>query len=58
MARKIYFFSCGTFLIKYGSEVRSWEDKWLGNAILCKQYLAPHNIVNHKSKTLVTMMKT
>ena len=26
------FFSYGSFSIKDGPEIRSWEDKWLGNA--------------------------
>jgi hypothetical protein len=34
MATKKFFFSLGSFSIKDGSEIRFWEDKWLGNATL------------------------
>jgi hypothetical protein len=34
MATKKFFFGLGSFLIKDGSEIRFWEDKWLGNATL------------------------
>jgi hypothetical protein len=34
MATKKFFFNLGSFSIKDGSEIRFWEDKWLGNATL------------------------
>jgi hypothetical protein len=34
MATKKHFFGHGKFSIKDGSEVRFWEDKWLGTTIL------------------------
>jgi hypothetical protein len=34
MATKKYFFGLGSFSIKDGSEIRFWEDKWLGNVTL------------------------
>jgi hypothetical protein len=34
MAAKKYFFGLGSFSIRDGSEIRFWEDKWLGNATL------------------------
>ena len=34
MATKKYSFRYGSFSIKNGSEIRFWEDKWLGNATL------------------------
>jgi hypothetical protein len=32
MATNNFFFGLGYFSIKDGSEIRFWEDKWLGNA--------------------------
>jgi hypothetical protein len=34
MATKKFFFGLGSFSIKDGSEIRFWEDIWLGNATL------------------------
>jgi hypothetical protein len=34
MAMKKFFFRYGTFLIKDGSQIRFWEDSWLGNSPL------------------------
>jgi hypothetical protein len=34
MATKKDFFRFGSFTIKDGSEIRLWEDKWLGNTTL------------------------
>ena len=34
MATKKSFFHYGTFDIQDGTEIRFWEDKWLGNTIL------------------------
>lgn len=34
IATKKHFFPFGSFSIKDGSEIRFWEDKWLGNATL------------------------
>uniref|UniRef100_A0A453CQN9 Reverse transcriptase zinc-binding domain-containing protein n=1 Tax=Aegilops tauschii subsp. strangulata TaxID=200361 RepID=A0A453CQN9_AEGTS len=58
MATKKYFFSYGSFSIKDGSEIRSWEDKWLGNATLREQYPALYNIVRHKGDTIATVMES
>ena len=41
-----------------GSEIRFWEDQWLGNAPLKDQYPALYNIVRHKSGTLAETMRT
>jgi hypothetical protein len=56
MATKKYFFSYGSVPIKDGSEIRFWEDKWLGNTTLCEQYSAMYNIVRHKSETLAKVL--
>jgi hypothetical protein len=57
MATKKFFFGLGSFSIKDGSEIRFWEDKWLGNATLREQYLALYNIVRHKGDTLAKIME-
>src|SRR6266498_1710484 len=49
MATKKHFFRFGSFNIKDGSEVRFWEDKWLGSATLRERYPALYNIVHHKN---------
>ena len=58
MATKKFFFQYGSFSIKDGSEIRFWEDKWLGNATLREQYSAVYNIVRHKGDTLAKVMET
>jgi hypothetical protein len=58
MATKKYFFCYGSFSIKDGSEIRFWEDKWLGNATLREQYPALYNIVRHKGDTIATVMES
>ena len=58
MATKNFFFQYGSFSIKDGSEIRFWEDKWLGNATPREQFLALYNIVRHKSDTLTKVMET
>src|SRR3954462_1654662 len=45
------------FKIKEGSEIRFWEDIWLGNTTLRDQYPALYNIVRHKGDTLATVMQ-
>jgi hypothetical protein len=51
MATKKFFFGHGSFSIRDGSEIRFWEDKWLGNASLREQYPALYAIVRHKGDT-------
>jgi hypothetical protein len=58
MAMKKYFFRFGSFNIKDGSEIRFWEDKWMGNSTLREQYHVLYNIVHHKSDTTVTVLET
>ena len=55
---KKYFFCYGSFSIKDGSEIRFWEDKWLGNATLREQYPSLYNIVRHKGDTIATVMES
>jgi hypothetical protein len=56
MATKKFFFGHGSFSIRDGSEIRFWEDKWLGNASLREQYPALYAIVRHKGDTLVHVL--
>jgi hypothetical protein len=46
MAAKPNFFRFGHFSIKDGSQIRFWEDKWLGNTSLREQYPVLYNIVH------------
>ena len=57
MATKKVFFCFGVFKIKDGSEIRFWDDTWLGNTTLRDQYPALYNIVRHKGDTLATVMQ-
>jgi hypothetical protein len=52
------FFWPRDFSIKDGSEIRFWEDKWLGATFLWKQYLALYNIVRHKGDTTAKVLET
>jgi hypothetical protein len=58
MATKKYFFGLGSFSNKDGSEIRFWEDKWLGNVTLREQYPALYSIVRHKGDTIAKVMET
>jgi hypothetical protein len=46
------------FLIKDGSQIRFWEDSWLGNSPLREQYPALYSIVRRKSDTIALVMAT
>jgi hypothetical protein len=58
MPSKKFFFRFGSFSINDGSQIRFWEDKWLGNMPLSKQYHVLYKIVLHKSDTIATVMAT
>ena len=57
MATKKFFFPHGSFAIKNGSEIRFWEDKWLGRAPLREQYPALYNNVRYKGDTLAKVLR-
>jgi len=42
------FVRFGTFIIQDGSQVRFWEDRWLGQSTLRQQYPCLYNIARHK----------
>jgi hypothetical protein len=58
MATKKHFFPYGSFSIMDGSEIRFWEDKWLGTTTLREKYPALYRIVRHKDVTLQDVMET
>ena len=58
MATKKYFFPHASFSIKNGSEIRFWEDRWLGQTTLREQYPALYNVVRYKGDTLAKVMGT
>jgi hypothetical protein len=58
MATKKHFFGHGKFLIKDGSEVRFWEDKWLGTTTLREQYPALYDIVRHKGDAIAQVLES
>ena len=58
MKAKPDFLRFGSFNIKDGSQVRFWEDKWLGNACLREQYHCLYNVVRHKHATISEIFQT
>jgi hypothetical protein len=52
MATKKFFFKYGTFSIKDESQIRFWEDSWLGNRPLSEQYPTLYSIGRRKSDTI------
>ena len=52
------FFRFGSFLIKDGSEIRFWEDTWLGNTPLKDQYPALYTIARGKIGTIAVVLST
>jgi hypothetical protein len=58
MATKKYFFHYGSFSIKDGSEICFWEDKWIRNATLWKQYPDLYDIVRHKGDTIAAVLES
>jgi hypothetical protein len=58
MAMKKHFFLFRSFLIKEGSGICFWEDKWLGNITLQEQYPALYRIVYHKGDTIASVMES
>lgn len=52
------FLRFGTFIIKDGAQIRFWEDKWLGNTSLRKQFPNLFYIVRHKQATVAEVLQT
>jgi hypothetical protein len=58
MLAKKHFFGHGKISIKDGSEVRFWEDKWLGTTTLREQYPILYAIVRHKGDTVAHVLES
>ena len=58
MRVKSDFFNYGGFILKNGSQIRYWEDKWLDNTPLKDQYPSLYNIVRRKNDTVATILQT
>ena len=58
MATKKFFFPHGSFAIRDGSEIRFWEDIWLGQSTLREQYPALYTIVRNKNDTIAKVLGT
>jgi len=52
------FLRFGNFVIKDGSQVRFWEDIWLGNSPLREQYPELYNIVIKNQDTVAEVLRT
>jgi hypothetical protein len=46
------FLNFGSFQLNNGSQIRLWEDKWIGNQVFKEQYPSLYNIVRRKSDTI------
>jgi hypothetical protein len=49
------FFGRGSFTIANGMDTRFWEDIWLGNKTLAKQYPSLYNIVQQKQVSVANV---
>ena len=56
MKMKQEFLKFGTFIVKDGSQVRFWEDRWLGNITIQEQYPQLYNIVRKKHDTVADVL--
>jgi len=52
------FLKFGAFIKKDGSQVRFWEDIWLGNRSLREQYPQLYNIVRKKQDMVAKVLHT
>ena len=58
MKVKANFLKFGTFIIKDASQIRFWEDAWLGNRSLHEQYPQLYNIVRKKQDTVAEVLSS
>ena len=58
MKVKTDFLQFRIFIIKDGSQIRLWEDAWLGNSPLQVQYPQLYNIVRKKQATVAEVLST
>src|SRR5438128_10708500 len=52
------FLHFGTFMVRDGSQVRFWEDNWLGGSSLKNQYPSLYNIVRPKFITISEVLSS
>jgi hypothetical protein len=52
------FLQFGTFIIKNGSQIRFWEDIWLGTSSPRDQYSCLYHIARHKQVTVADVFST
>jgi hypothetical protein len=58
MGVKDKFLSLGRFSLKDGSQIRFWEDIWLGNRTLKSQFSSLFNIVCRRHATVAEVFST
>jgi len=58
MKTKQEFLKFGTFIVKDGSQVHFWEDRWLDNITLREQYPQHYNIARKKHDTVADVLST
>jgi hypothetical protein len=52
------FLNLGSFKVGNGSQIRFWEEKWLGNQPLKLKYPSLFNIVRRKQDTIANILPT
>jgi hypothetical protein len=55
---KNQFLTFGNFRLQNGTQIRFWEDIWLGNSTLRDQYPNLYNIVRRKNATVSNVLST
>jgi hypothetical protein len=58
MKVKDTFLNLGSFILKNGTQIRFWEDRWLGSQPLMTQFPSLYNIVPKKSATVASVFET
>ena len=58
MEVKDSFLNLGSFVLGNGEQIRFWEDVWLGDQPLMKQYPSLYHIVRQKSETVASILST
>jgi hypothetical protein len=58
MKVKSDFLRFGSFSIKNGTQIRFWEDQWLGTSPLREQYPCLYHIVRHKQATVAEVFSS
>jgi hypothetical protein len=56
MKIKEEFFNRGVFKIGNGEDTRFWEDSWLGDVPLARQYPSLYNIAQRKQVSVASVM--